>query len=60
LEDVPRGKSGWAIDNAAKAARDFAAKNPEFVIEQPKWPFNESMLTESVTYWPGAWLKRVR
>lgn len=60
LEDVPRGKSGWAIDNSAKAARDFAAKNPEFVIEQPKWPFNESTLTESVTYWPGAWLKRVR
>jgi len=32
--------------------------NPEFVIEQPAWPFNESDLAQNVTHWPEAWLKR--
>lgn len=59
LEDVPGGKAGWATDNPARAARDFAAANPAFAIEQPAWPFNESDLTRNVTYWPQAWLKRV-
>ncbi len=59
LEDVPGGKPGWAADNPARAARDFAAANPAFAFEQPAWPFNESRLTRNVTYWPQAWLKRV-
>jgi hypothetical protein len=28
-------------------------------MEQPAWPFNESHLTDSVTHWPAAWLRRV-
>jgi len=60
LEDVPRGGAGWADDNPARAARDFAAKHPEFVIEQPEWLFNESALDKNITHWPDAWLKRVR
>jgi cephalosporin hydroxylase len=59
LSDVPRGTPGWLTDNPAIAARDFAARNPEFVIEQPAWLFNESALEKNVTHWPGAWLKRV-
>ncbi len=58
LHDVPRGKPEWAWDNPAAAAREFAEKHPEFVIEQPEWPFNESALTENVTHWPDAWLRR--
>jgi cephalosporin hydroxylase len=59
VADVPRGKPGWTTDNPANAAEDFAAKHPEFVIEQPAWPFNESTLTKNITHWPMAWLKRV-
>lgn len=59
LADVPRGQAEWATDNPTWAARDFAAKHPEFVIEQPAWPFNESELEQNITHWPGAWLKRV-
>ncbi len=59
LADVPRGQPGWATDNPTWAARDFATKHPEFVIEQPTWPFNESELDQNITHWPGAWLKRV-
>jgi cephalosporin hydroxylase len=59
LADVPRGKPEWARDNPARAARDFAARNPSFRIAEPAWPFNESTLTSNVTHWPGAWLRRV-
>lgn len=59
LADVPRGTPSWATDNPTFAARDFAGKHPEFTIEQPAWPFNESDLDQNVTHWPGAWLKRV-
>ncbi|MBI4620267.1 MAG: class I SAM-dependent methyltransferase [Desulfobacterales bacterium] len=58
LNDVPRGKPEWIWDNPADAAVEFAEKHPEFVLEQPKWPFNESELKLNVTYWPSAWLKR--
>lgn len=56
---VPRAGQGWATDNPANAAEDFAAAHPEFVIEQPEWPFNESTLRQNVTHYPSAWLKRV-
>lgn len=59
LADVPRGTPGWTTDNPTFAARDFAAKHPEFMIEQPAWPFNESALDQNITHWPGAWLKRL-
>lgn len=60
LTDVPRGKPEWADDNPARAAEDFAARNPAFAIAEPAWPFNESTLAGNVTHWPSAWLKRVR
>jgi cephalosporin hydroxylase len=59
LADVPRGTPEWTTDNPMAAARDFAAKRPDFVIEQPEWPFNESDLRRNITHWPGAWLKRI-
>ncbi len=60
LADVPRGMPSWATDNPTFAARDFAGKHPEFLIEQPAWPFNESDLDQNITHWPGAWLKRLQ
>lgn len=59
LADVPRGTPGWVTDNPTCAARDFAGQHPEFQIEQPGWPFNESELDQNITHWPGAWLKRL-
>src|SRR3990167_2806853 len=52
LADVPRGTPGWTTDNPTFAARDFAAQHPEFTIEQPVWPFNESALDQNITHWP--------
>jgi len=59
LDKVPRGKSDWVWDNPTEAVAEFAKKHPEFVIEQPAWPFNESELTENITHWPGAYLRRI-
>jgi cephalosporin hydroxylase len=56
--DVPRGKPEWVWDHPSAAAEEFAAAHPEFVLEQPAWPFNESELTENITHWPSAWLRR--
>jgi len=60
LHDVPRGDPEWIWDNPTEAALEFVAGNPEFVIEQPEWAFNESELTENITHWPGAYLRRIR
>ena len=61
LHDVPgSGRPEWVYDNASEAAKEFAARHPEFVIEQPAWPFNCSALQRNVTHWPSGWLKRVR
>jgi cephalosporin hydroxylase len=60
LHDVSRGNPMWIWDNPTEAALEFAAENPEFVIEQPEWIFNESKLSENITHWPGAYLKRVK
>jgi cephalosporin hydroxylase len=58
LYDVPRGNLEWKWDHPTAAAEEFAARHSEFVLEQPEWPFNQSELTENITHWPGAWLKR--
>lgn len=58
LHDVPRGAAKWTTDNPSAAAREFAGKHEEFVLEQPKWPFNESQLDRNITHWPDAWLRR--
>lgn len=59
LYDVPRGNPEWKWDNPTAAASEFAARHQEFALEQPAWPFNESALTENITHWPGAWLRRM-
>lgn len=59
LVDVPRGGRDWDLNNPERAARVFVERHPEFILEQPAWPFNESQLVKNVTHWPGAWLRRL-
>lgn len=58
VADTPRGESDWHDDNPISAVEEFLAGHPEFVLEQPEWPFNESALRENITHWPSAWLRR--
>lgn len=59
LHDVPRGAADWQWDHPTAAAAEFAQEHHEFLLEQPPWPFNESTLSENITHWPGAWLRRI-
>jgi cephalosporin hydroxylase len=59
LYDSPKGKAEWEWDHPAAAAAEFVASHLDFVLEQPAWPFNESDLTDNITHWPGAWLRKV-
>ena len=59
LTDVPRGKAEWVWDNPTNAGTEFLQSHPEFTLEQPPWPFNESDLRTNITHWPGAWLRRI-
>ena len=60
LVGSPRSGDDWSYNNPACAAQDFLSLHPEFILETPDWPFNESALKRSaVTHWPDAWLRRV-
>lgn len=60
LKDAPRSKPDWEENNPYTAVQEFLKKKTEFVLEQPAWLFNESLgLSENITYWPGAYLKRI-
>lgn len=59
LAGVPGGQPSWEWDNPTDAAVEFAERHPDFVIEQPPWPFNASELSKDITHWPQAWLRRV-
>jgi hypothetical protein len=38
--------------------QQFVLHHPEFRLDRPKWSFNESTLSKSVTHWPHAYLRR--
>ena len=56
---APRTSPDWSWNNPLDAAAELAASHPEFVLEEPAFPFNEGVVTERVTYWPKGFLKRV-
>ena len=60
LVGAPRTCSEWLADNPQSAVKDFLAEHDDFVLEEPAFPFNEGQITERVTYWPNAFLRRVR
>lgn len=56
----PRTKPDWPENNPRQAALAFVQENRDFVIEEPKWPFNEGTAKDRVSYWPDAFIKRVK
>ena len=60
LHDVPGGKPEWRHDNPKAAAGDFVRRNQGFILDDPPaFPFNEGEVTNPVTHWPGAYLRRI-
>ncbi len=55
----PGSKPGWEWDNPSEAAREFVTNHPNFQLEEPEFLFNEGKITEQLTHWPSAYLRRV-
>ena len=60
LVGAERTSADWAINNPQTAIKDFLSERDDFILETPGEIFNEGRITERVTYWPNAYLKRVR
>jgi len=59
LAGAPRSNADWSWNNPKEAAVEFVRENPDFRLEEPAFPFNEGTIQQRVTYWPGAFLRRV-
>jgi cephalosporin hydroxylase len=59
MAGAPRTRPDWTWNNPRQAALEFVKKNPAFRIEEPGLTFNESNITQRVTYWPSAFIKRL-
>ena len=59
LSGAPRTHPDWSWDNPKEAAKEFVKNNPNYVIEEPKFQFNEGTLKDRVTYWPSGFIKRI-
>ena len=60
LIGAPRSNSDWDINNPQSAVNDFIAENSDFILEEPSFLFNEGQIKERVTYWPNAYLRRIK
>ena len=60
LVGAPRSSPDWSWNNPRQAALEFVRENPDFAIEEPAFAFNEGNVTERVTYWPAAFIKRLK
>jgi len=60
LVGAPRSKEDWSWNNPKAAAEEFVRTHDNFIIEEPEFSFNEGLITERVTYWPDAFLRRIK
>lgn len=60
LVGAPRSSPDWSWNNPKAAAIEFVSHNDQFIIEEPEFAFNEGTITERLTYWPSAYIKRIK
>jgi len=58
LTGAPRSQPDRPWNNPRQAALEFVSSHPQFIIEEPTFPFNEGAVKQRVTYWPDAYLRR--
>lgn len=56
---APRSSDDWTWNNPISAVHQFLAEHSEFELHEPQWPFNEGFISERVSYWPQAYLRRL-
>jgi len=55
---APRTADDWSWNNPISAVKEFVANHSDFECVEPLWPFNEGKITQRVTYWPKAFLRK--
>ena len=55
---APRTEDDWSWNNPLSAIDEFLERHSEFENVEPAWTFNEGSVTNRVTYWPRAFLRR--
>ncbi len=60
LAGAPRTEPDWTWDNPRAAAAEYIASHDDYIIEEPARPFDEGAASQRVTYWPDAFLRRIR
>ena len=60
LNNAPRTKKDWSVSNPIEAINLFLKNNKKFKCIEPKFQFNEGLIKSRVTYWPKAFLKRIK
>ncbi len=59
VKGLDRTQDDWEWNNPKQAALEFVKNNKNFIIEEPKFPFNEGIMDERITYCPCAFIKRI-
>jgi cephalosporin hydroxylase len=59
IKGAPRTQPDWDWNNPESAAKAFVAAHPDYVIEEPSFPFNEGVVADRVTYWPSGFIRRI-
>ena len=59
-KDYPKYCKSWNIDNPKKATEDFIAKNKNFKVVEPEFPFNEGNIDFRITHWPFCYVQRIK
>lgn len=60
LVGAPRSQQDWDTNNSAEAAKSFVANNSNYVIQEPGPIFNEGNIKKFVTYWPDAYVLKIK
>ncbi len=62
MEEVvgaPRTHADWSWNNPRQAALEFVDCHSNFRIDEPARLFNEGNISQRVTYWPSAFIRRL-
>jgi cephalosporin hydroxylase len=57
---LPRSAPDWTTNNPNAAAAEFVRAHPDYVVDEPEFLFDESLISHGVTGWAGGAVRRLR
>lgn len=59
-DNAPRTESDWQYNNPKQAALDFVKNNPNFIIKEPEFQFNEGLVNRWISQFSDGFIKRIK